>query len=83
MSRAADLPGPLQPEGSSTHPMNGAAVYTIIGVDSWSRANMSPTVPPATERNALPATPPKKRAINNVPMFLASAHGMIHTMNMT
>jgi len=38
---------------------------------------MSPIVPPATDRKALPARPSKNRATNIVPMFFATAHGMI------
>jgi hypothetical protein len=39
---------------------------------------MSPTVPPATERKAEPATPSKNLAISIVCMFGAKAHGNIH-----
>jgi len=39
---------------------------------------MSPTVPPATERKALPERPSKNRAISIVWMFLATADGIIH-----
>lgn len=38
---------------------------------------MSPTVPPATERNALPARPSKKREMSIVVIFLATAQGII------
>ena len=40
-------------------------------------ANISPTVPPATERKALPANPSRKRATSMVWMFCANAHGMV------
>lgn len=39
--------------------------------------NMSPTVPPATDRNADPASPSKKRATSIVCMLRATAHGII------
>jgi hypothetical protein len=59
--------------------MNGLAVYTIIGRESSLFANMSPTVPPATERNAEPARPSKKRDTSMVAMFRATAQGIIHS----
>jgi len=58
-----------------TYPMNGLAVYTIIGPESCSFENMSPTVPPATERKALPASPLKNRPTSIVAILRASAHG--------
>jgi hypothetical protein len=62
------------------YPMNGLAVYTIIGVDSSDFANISPTVPPATDKNAEPARPSRNRATNMVVMLFANAHGIIQTM---
>lgn len=38
-------------------------------------ANMSPTVPPATLRKALPANPSRKRATSIVWILRATAHG--------
>lgn len=61
-----------------TYPMKGLAVYTIMGRDSSFFANMSPTVPPATDRKAEPARPSKKRDISMVAMLRATAHGIIH-----
>jgi hypothetical protein len=40
---------------------------------------MSPTVPPATLRNALPARPSRKRATSMVWMLRATAHGIMKT----
>jgi hypothetical protein len=40
-------------------------------------ANISPTVPPATERKALPANPSRKRAMSIVWIFCANAHGIV------
>lgn len=37
--------------------------------------NISPTVPPATDRNALPAIPEKKRKTSNTAICGANAHG--------
>jgi hypothetical protein len=59
------------------YPMNGLAVYTIIGRLNSAFVYISPTVPPATERNAEPARPSKKRDTNMVAMFFATAHGTI------
>jgi hypothetical protein len=56
--------------------MNGAAVKIIIGPCSWWRLKRSPTVPPATERKALPAKPSQNRAISIVWIFWATADGM-------
>jgi hypothetical protein len=42
--------------------MNGLAVYSIIGRASSWRLNISPSVPPAMLRNALPETPLKNLA---------------------
>ena len=73
---------PLANRRDPTHPMNGATVYTIIGVDSSLLANVFPTIPPATERNALPARPSRKRATNIVRTFRASTHGIVPMINM-
>lgn len=62
-------------------PMKGAAVYIIIGNWRVSRLNMSPTVPPATERNALPDKPSKNLAISIVSMFFATADGISQIRN--
>lgn len=45
-------------------------------MDSSSRANMSPIVPPATDRKAEPARPSMKRPTSMVPMFGARAQGI-------
>jgi hypothetical protein len=55
----------------------GLDVYIIIGFCRPAFGNISPTVPPATLRNADPANPPKNRATTSVVMFFASAQGMI------
>jgi hypothetical protein len=44
---------------------------------------MSPTVPPATLKKALPAKPSKKRETSIVAIFLATAQGMIHIKKKT
>jgi hypothetical protein len=61
-------------------PMNGASAKTAMGASIVSRVNKSPTVPPETDRNALPARPWKKRAMIMVSMFLATADGMSQMM---
>ena len=48
-----------------------------MGASISSRLNKSPTVPPDTDKKALPASPWKKRAMIMVSMFLATADGMI------
>lgn len=65
--------------GPTSGPMKGELVYSIIGALSSCRANRSPTVPPATLRNALPAMPLRNRHTIIVWMFLATAHGISHT----
>lgn len=40
-------------------------------------ANRSPTVPPATLKNALPASPSRKRTTSMVAMLCANAHGIV------
>ncbi len=54
-------------------PMNGAKVKMAIGACMVLRGNKSPTVPPDTDRNALPAKPWKKRAMIIVWIFCATA----------
>lgn len=63
-------------KGPTSGPTKGLAVYSIIGAASSLRSNMSPTVPPATLRKALPDNPSKNRAMSMVSMFWATAHGM-------
>lgn len=41
--------------------MKGANDTKTIGLCNWSLEKISPTVPPATERKALPKNPLKKR----------------------
>ncbi|KAL2058809.1 hypothetical protein ABVK25_000100 [Lepraria finkii] len=67
------MPETIGPKGGH---MNGEAVKIIIGACSSLRTNISPTVPPATPRNALPATPLMNRATSFVAMFFESAQGM-------
>lgn len=67
--------------GPTSGPTKGEAVYSIIGALSSWRANKSPTVPPATLRNALPAIPLKKRHTIMVSIFLDTAHGMSQIKN--
>lgn len=68
--------------GPMEGPTKGDAVYINIGSCNCSRLNMSPTVPPATERNALPEIPSKNLAMSIVWIFLATAEGMIQMKNM-
>ena len=56
--------------------MNGEVVKIIMGACSSLRTNISLTVPPATLRNALPATPSMNRATISVAMFFESAQEM-------
>lgn len=61
--------------GPTDGPANGASVKTAMAACIWFRANMSLTVPPETDRNALPARPWKKRATIMVWMLRATAEG--------
>ena len=63
--------------------MKGDAVKIIMGACNSYFVNISPTVPPATLRNALPAMPSKKRDTNIVPIFLATAQGTSQIMKNT
>lgn len=60
---------------------NGDAVYIIIGALSWGPANMSPTVPPATDKNADPAIPPRNRKSSSTEMCGANAQGIRNIVN--
>jgi hypothetical protein len=51
-----------------------------MGASIVSRVNMSPTVPPDTDKNALPEQPWKKRATIMVSMLRATADGMSQMM---
>lgn len=62
-------------------PINGASAKMAMGASIVSRVNRSPTVPPDTDRNALPAKPWKNLAMIMVSMFFATADGMIQMMN--
>jgi hypothetical protein len=67
--------------GPKDGPTNGAAVKTIIGACMLWRLNKSPTVPPDTERKALPEKPSKNRAMSMVSIFFETVEGMIHIKN--
>lgn len=62
--------------GPSSGPINGAAVYTIIGAESSDLVNISPTVPPATDKKAEPDRPSRNRHTSMVAIFGATAHGI-------
>lgn len=63
--------------GPKDGPKNGDPEYTIIGKDNSCLLNMSPIVPPATLRKALPTNPTKKRATSRVCIFCATAQGIM------
>jgi hypothetical protein len=52
--------------GPMTGPKNGLAEKNAMGVLNDSPLNMSDTLPPATERNAEPDTPERKRPMSQV-----------------
>lgn len=51
--------------GPMTGPINGEIVYNAMGLAILSFVNMSPTLPPATLKNAEDAAPPRKRKMRN------------------
>lgn len=61
--------------------MKGANDTKTIGLCNWSLEKISPTVPPATERKALPKNPLKKRVMMRVSIFCARADGMVQIRN--
>jgi hypothetical protein len=67
--------------GKTEEERTGQAVKTIMGAPKLLPENISPTVPPATDRKALPAIPEKKRKTSKTAIFGAKAHGSSSSVN--
>lgn len=63
--------------GPSVGPQKGVRVNNIIGASMCAGAKRSATVAAATVRNEEPVRPQRKRAINRVWMFFATAQGIV------
>jgi hypothetical protein len=60
-------------------PMKGDIVNSIIGGPTLAGTKRSDTVPAATDKKALPASPPRNRPTRIVCMFRPTAQGMLHS----